>query len=40
MRPAVQAVSYLVFARYYVMILKAVFLKGSGLLDLARRPRR
>ncbi|HXQ39981.1 MAG TPA: ABC transporter permease [Candidatus Udaeobacter sp.] len=31
---AVQAVTYLVFARYYVTILKAVFLKGSGILDL------
>ena len=30
----VQAVTYLVFARYYVTILKAVFLKGSGILDL------
>jgi ABC-2 type transport system permease protein len=34
MPPAVQAVTYLVFARYYVTILKAVFLKGSGILDL------
>jgi len=31
----VQGVTYLVFARYYVTILKAVFLKGSGVLDLA-----
>ena len=34
MPPAVQAVTYLVFARYYVTILKAVFLKGSGIIDL------
>lgn len=34
MPPAVQAVTYLVFARYYVTILKAIFLKGSGFLDL------
>lgn len=34
MPPAVQAVTYLVFARYYVTILKAIFLKGSGVLDL------
>ncbi len=34
MPPAVQAVTFLVFARYYVTILKAVFLKGSGVLDL------
>jgi ABC-2 type transport system permease protein len=31
----VQGVTYLVFARYYVTILKAVLLKGSGVLDLA-----
>ncbi len=31
---AVQAVTYLVFARYYVTILKALFLKGSGFFDL------
>jgi len=35
MPPIVQGVTYLVFARYYVTILKAVFLKGSGVLDLA-----
>lgn len=34
MPPAVQVVTYLVFARYYVTILKAVFLKGSGVADL------
>jgi ABC-2 type transport system permease protein len=34
MPAAVQAITYLVFARYYVTILKAVFLKGSGILDL------
>lgn len=34
MPPAVQAVTYLVFARYYVTALKAVFLKGSGVADL------
>lgn len=32
----VQAVTYLVFGRYYVEVLKALFLKGSSLLDLAR----
>jgi len=31
----VRAVSYAVSARYYVTILKAVFLKGSGVQDLA-----
>lgn len=31
----VQAVTYLVFARYYVTALKALFLKGSGIFDLA-----
>jgi ABC-2 type transport system permease protein len=34
MPPAVQAVTFVVFARYYVTILKAIFLKGSGVLDL------
>jgi len=31
----VQGVTYLVSARYYVTILKAVFLKGSGAAELA-----
>jgi ABC-2 type transport system permease protein len=31
----IQAVTYLVHSRYYVTILKAVFLKGSGLVALA-----
>lgn len=31
----VQAITYLVFARYYVTALKALFLKGSGIFDLA-----
>jgi ABC-2 type transport system permease protein len=31
----IRAVSYVVWARYYVTILKAVFLKGSGLTALA-----
>jgi ABC-2 type transport system permease protein len=31
----IRAVSYLVWARYYLTILKAVFLKGSGLASLA-----
>ena len=34
MPPPMQAVTYLVHARYYVTILKAIFLKGSGLGDL------
>ena len=34
MPPPVQAVTYLVHARYYMTILKAIFLKGSGLGDL------
>ena len=33
-RPSFRAVTYLVPARYYFAILKAVFLKGSGLGDL------
>jgi ABC-2 type transport system permease protein len=32
----VQAVTYLVYARYYVEILKGIFLKGAGVADLAR----
>jgi ABC-2 type transport system permease protein len=35
MPSVVQGVTYLVFARYYVTILKAIFLKGSGVADLA-----
>ena len=31
----IQAVTYLVYARYYVTILKSIFLKGSGIADLA-----
>jgi ABC-2 type transport system permease protein len=31
----VQAITYLVHSRYYVTILKSVFLKGSGLEELA-----
>jgi ABC-2 type transport system permease protein len=31
MPPVIQAVSYLVPARYFVVILKGVFLKGVGL---------
>jgi ABC-2 type transport system permease protein len=31
----IQAITYLVHSRYYVTILKAVFLKGSGLVALA-----
>jgi ABC-2 type transport system permease protein len=31
----IQAVTYLVYARYYVTILKSIFLKGSGIVDLA-----
>ncbi len=34
MPPVVQAITYLVPARYYFSILKAMFLKGSGLGDL------
>jgi len=34
MPPPVQWVTYLVHSRYYMTILKAIFLKGSGLGDL------
>jgi ABC-2 type transport system permease protein len=30
----VQDITYLVFSRYYVTIIKAIFLKGSGITDL------
>lgn len=35
MPPAVQAITYLVSARYYVTILKGVFLKGATVAELA-----
>lgn len=35
MPAAVQAATFLVSARYYVEILKAVFLKGAGVMELA-----
>jgi ABC-2 type transport system permease protein len=31
----VQAVTYLVYARYYITILRGLFLKGSSIADLA-----
>ena len=31
----IQGITYVVYGRYYVSILKAIFLKGSGLADLA-----
>ena len=34
MPPFIQAITYLVPARYYLAILKGIFLKGSGLADL------
>ena len=35
MPPAIRAVSLLVYARYYVTILRDVFLKGSSLGEMA-----
>jgi len=35
MPTAIQAASLLVYARYYVSILRALFLKGSSIIDLA-----
>jgi ABC-2 type transport system permease protein len=32
---AIQGITLLVYARYYVTILRSVFLKGSGLMDVA-----
>ncbi len=34
MPTVVQDITYLLYSRYYVTILKAVFLKGSGILEL------
>jgi drug efflux transport system permease protein len=35
MPAVIRAITYIVYARYYVTIVKAVFLKGSGLAQLA-----
>ncbi len=35
MPPLVQKITYLVYSRYYVTIVKALFLKGSGLVALS-----
>lgn len=35
MPASIRAVTFVVFARYYVSILRAVFLKGSSITDLA-----
>jgi len=35
MPAVIRAITYLVYSRYYVTIVKAVFLKGSGLVQLA-----
>ena len=35
MPPVIQWVTFLVSARYYVTIVKAVFLKGAGVTELA-----
>jgi ABC-2 type transport system permease protein len=34
MPPAVQDLTYLMYARYYVTIIKALFLKGAGIAEL------
>ena len=34
MPAAVRAVTHVVYARYYVTLLRAIFLKGSPLLEL------
>ena len=36
----IQAITYLVPARYFITILKGIFLKGVGLRILWRRTRR
>ena len=35
MPASIQAVTFVVYARYYVSILRAIFLKGSPITDLA-----
>ncbi len=35
MPPFVQKLTYLMYARYYVTIVKAIFLKGSGIAELS-----
>jgi len=35
MPPAIQKVTYLVYSRYYVTIVKAIFLKGADIAALA-----
>jgi drug efflux transport system permease protein len=34
MPPFIQDVTYLIYSRYYVTIIKAIFLKGAGILEL------
>jgi len=34
MPKVIQAITYVVYGRYYVTILKSIFLKGSGFADL------
>jgi ABC-2 type transport system permease protein len=35
MPPIIQTITYFVYARYYVSIIKAIFLKGSDIVALA-----
>ena len=35
MPPFIQNLTYLMYARYYVTIIKAIFLKGSGIAELS-----
>ncbi len=35
MPPFIQKLTYLMYARYYVTIVKAIFLKGAGIADLS-----
>ena len=34
MPPFVQDITYLIYSRYYVTIIKAIFLKGAGIPEL------
>ena len=35
MPPFVQGITYLIYSRYYVTIIKAIFLKGAGIAELS-----
>jgi len=34
MPPIIQNITYLIYSRYYITIIKAIFLKGAGIPEL------